>query len=280
MLPLEIDLVVIGDELLDGHVRDANGHWLTERTRTLGIPVRRMLTVRDGLDDIVGALATCLADPHRPRVVLTSGGVGGTWDDLTYEAVARALGTTLRRDDRLAEPLDYILGYMEDLGYAMDDDAVSSMHRIATVPATARVVQHRRFLACTISDVDGGCHEGGVTIVTLPGPPGHFQSVVDAVVVPELLDTHRRDVAVEEVEHGYPEHVLAGALHRIQQGHPTVSMGSYPGDVMVVRVQGPPDEVAVCAAKVRAVVAEVDDHPAAEGLRDTWKIQAASWDGD
>ena len=186
----------------------------------------------------------------------------------------------MRRDDALAEPLDYILGYMEDLGYEMDEDAVASMHRIATVPATARVVQHRRFLACTISDIDGGCHGGGVTIVTLPGPPGHFQSVVEAVVVPELLDAHRSDVAVEEVEHGYPEHVLAGALHRLQLAHPTVSMGSYPGDVMLVRVQGPPDEVRACATEVRAVVAAVDAHPAAEGLRDTWKMQAASWDGD
>jgi molybdenum cofactor synthesis domain-containing protein len=277
---VELDLVVIGDEILDGFIAEDNGRWLSERSRELGTPLRRMLVVRDNLDDIRQALTTCLDDPVRPRVVLTSGGVGGTWDDVTYEAVATTLGATTRYDDELAEPVEYVLDYMESLGFEMDDDAIEGMRRIARVPAPSTVVRHRTFLACTISDVDGGVADGGVSIVTLPGPPGHFRALVDGVVVPELLEGRGLVTAVAEIEHGYPENVLAGALRRIRTRHPEVTIGSYPGDVMLIRLQGPVDAVEAGAEELRSFLADLDRHPASEDVKSTWKRQVASWSGE
>ena len=277
---VELDLVVIGDEILDGFIAEDNGRWLSERSRELGTPLRRMLVVRDGPEDIRQALELCLQDPKRPRVVLTSGGVGGTWDDVTYEAVAATLGATTRYDDDLAAPVEYVLDYMESLGFEMDEDAIEGMRRIARVPAPSTVIRHRRFLACTISNVDGGAADGGVSIVTLPGPPGHFRMLVDGVVVPELLEGRGLVTSVAEIEHEYPENVLAGVLRRIRARHSEVTIGSYPGDVMLVRLQGPTAAVKAGAEELRAFLTELDRHPASDDVKLTWKQQVASWSGE
>jgi molybdenum cofactor synthesis domain-containing protein len=279
MVGLEVDVVLVGDELLDGFVADANGTWLVQRCRELGTPVRELTMVRDDRADIVEAIERCLGR-QRPRAILVCGGLGGTWDDITYEAVADALGTGLRYDADLAEPVEYVLEYMQDCGYEMDPDAVACMRRVATIPEPARTWSLRRFLVCTHTDVDGGVAEGGATIVTLPGPPGHLQALVDDVVVPELLAGRGQPTAVAEVAHEYPENILAGALRRISEAHPEVAIGSYPGAEMLVRFRGPSDAVARAARSLRVQLAELDRHPAADRLKETWKRQTATWGAD
>ncbi len=88
-------LLLVGDELLDGRVRDSNGHCFAALFREHGVDLRRSTTVGDGLSDIVAALTELvgLAD-----FVLISGGIGPTEDDRTREAVARFLGVDLIDD--------------------------------------------------------------------------------------------------------------------------------------------------------------------------------------
>lgn len=275
MLP--VDVILVGDELLDGFVADANGVWLARRLHELGTPLDSLVIVRDERAAIADAISRALGRA-RPRLVLTAGGVGGTWDDITYEAIADALGVGLRYDATLAEPIEYVQGYLEDCGYQMDADADAAMRRIATIPAPAEGHCLRTFLACTTTDVDGGCQaQGGATLVTLPGPPGHLRALVEELVIPRFLAGRGAVSVTEEVAHGYPEHLLVGALGRIRTEHPAVAAGSYPGDQMVIRFQGPPDEVRASAEELRAYLAQLDSHPAAPKLRETWKRQVATW---
>ncbi len=84
---LEASVVVIGDEILSGYVHDANSGWLAERLRVHGVPLTRVSVVPDEHEAIDEALQAELAR-SRPRLIITSGGIGSTPDDLTYEAVA------------------------------------------------------------------------------------------------------------------------------------------------------------------------------------------------
>ena len=88
---LRASVVLIGDELLDGWVEDRNAGWLAGRLAVLGIPLDRIQVVPDEFAAIAEALGAELARA-RPRVVVTSGGIGSTPDDLTMDAVARHLG--------------------------------------------------------------------------------------------------------------------------------------------------------------------------------------------
>jgi nicotinamide-nucleotide amidase len=88
-------LLTVGDELLAGDIVDGNKARLAATARALGLEVRRAVSVRDRVDEIVAALREAATQAH---VCLVSGGLGPTTDDLTTAAVAEAAGVSLRRD--------------------------------------------------------------------------------------------------------------------------------------------------------------------------------------
>ncbi|XP_075301283.1 FAD synthase [Opisthocomus hoazin] len=85
-------IIVIGDEILKGHTQDTNSFFMCRRLRALGVRVARVSVVPDEVAAIADEVA---AFASRFTFVLTSGGVGPTHDDVTFEAVARAFGETL-----------------------------------------------------------------------------------------------------------------------------------------------------------------------------------------
>ncbi|XP_074897123.1 FAD synthase isoform X2 [Buteo buteo] len=82
-------IIVIGDEILKGQTQDTNSFFMCRRLRALGVRVARISVVPDEVDAIAGEVAVFAA---RFTYVLTSGGIGPTHDDVTFEAVARAFG--------------------------------------------------------------------------------------------------------------------------------------------------------------------------------------------
>lgn len=90
-----VHLLTVGDELLAGDIVDSNKARLAARARALGLEVRRAVTVRDRVPEIVAALREAAGEAD---VCLVSGGLGPTTDDLTTAAVAEAAGRPLRRD--------------------------------------------------------------------------------------------------------------------------------------------------------------------------------------
>lgn len=80
-------LIVIGDEILKGQVQDTNTHFLTKNLHQKGIRVSRVSVLPDDIEEIVSEVKTFTKNYD---YVLTSGGIGATHDDVTFEAVARA----------------------------------------------------------------------------------------------------------------------------------------------------------------------------------------------
>lgn len=91
---IHIEILTIGNELLNGDLADTNTQRFATLLRELGLPVRRAQTVPDTLPVIVEALQAATA---RADVVLVSGGLGPTEDDLTFEAAAAAAGACAGR---------------------------------------------------------------------------------------------------------------------------------------------------------------------------------------
>lgn len=100
--PPRAAILLIGDELLSGKIRDENGWFLAKMMRRRGIALVEVRTVGDALDDIGRALLELLA---RAPLVFTSGGVGPTHDDRTLLAIAQATGRPLQRHPRIEAEL-------------------------------------------------------------------------------------------------------------------------------------------------------------------------------
>ncbi|OHV06945.1 molybdopterin-binding protein [Mycobacterium talmoniae] len=268
-------IVVVGDEVLDGFVADENARWLTWRLRSAGIALDRIAIVPDDIEAIAAEVRAGLVAP-RPSIVLTAGGVGGTHDDVTYEAVALAVGVPLAIAPELATPLREPIKWTASTGYRLDAQAVAGMMRIATVPEGSAVRLLHRWLTGVHFEIDGGpTAKSGTAVIMLPGPPGHLRTVVNELVIPEVLGGERSPLAVAEVPHEYPETVLIGHLGRIRSRHSEVKVGSYPGKPMLVRFVGEPEDVARAAAELRSVLADIATDPATAIVRDAWQRSPA-----
>jgi len=269
---LRASVVVIGDEILGGFVQDTNSGWIAQRLAALGIPLDRVVTVPDTFEAVAEALEAELARV-RPRVVVTSGGIGSTPDDITLEAVARHLGDELVVEPAIDARITQALEWTARQGMTVSEGHERSMRRMARVPARAHLLPGAGGVAPGVAvDVDGGLQAtGGATIVVLPGVPGELRRIMAEGVEPGLLAGRGRPLTVVEITHGYPESALNPVLDRVVEEYPDVHLGSYPGAVCVVRLKGAAERVEGAAELVRAFVAELDGDEGAVRLREGWR---------
>jgi nicotinamide-nucleotide amidase len=103
---MRCEIITIGDELLIGQVINTNQAFIAERLTAAGITVERMTSIGDTLEDIVQTLEEAW---HRQEVVIVTGGLGPTHDDVTKTALCRLLKTDLVPDDRVRERITLLL---------------------------------------------------------------------------------------------------------------------------------------------------------------------------
>ncbi|MCH1866959.1 competence/damage-inducible protein A [Nocardioides sp. CFH 31398] len=211
-------IVVTGTEVLTGRVADANGPWLAEDLRSRGVDVGRIVVVGDRPDDLVAALRS-LADHD---LVLTSGGLGPTADDLTAQVVADLRGRPTRLDVDLEERVSAIAtGIARQRGWDGDSDAFTAgIRKQAMVPEGAGVLEP----VGTAPGLVVPANEDGPVVVVLPGPPRELQPMwtdaVDHPLVREALS------GAEELRQstvrlwGPPEAELAALLRDHEETHP------------------------------------------------------------
>ncbi len=215
-------ILLIGNELLSGKIRDRNGHFLATVLRRRGIRLIEMVTVADTLEDIGEALLRLLA---RTPLVFTSGGVGPTHDDVTLEAIARATGRTLVRDPTME---GILRGHF---GASITPEALT----MADLPAGTLL---RAEGGWPVLRLDLGSAESAVEppegvredarIYILPGIPELCQAKIEALeTIPgELPDAG--GWALEVLHTELDESDLADALNGVVADHPAVEIGSYP----------------------------------------------------
>lgn len=273
---LRVSIVVIGDEILGGFVQDTNSAWIAQRLTVLGVPLDRIVTVPDELASIDEALQTELART-RPRLVLTSGGIGTTPDDLTLAAVAASLGTDLHVQPEIDARITRALEWTARQGVTVAPEHENAMRKMAQVPVDAYLLPGTQGLVPGVAvDVDrGSTSDGGATIVILPGVPDELRRIFLDGVEPALLAGRGEPQHVVEISHGYPESALNPVLERIVAQFTDVHLGSYPGVECVVRLKGPKDRAEEAADLVRDFLAVLDGDEAAGRMRAAWQGRSA-----
>ena len=171
-----IELVATGDELLNGTVVDTNSPWLMGRLEEMGLPVVRKTTVRDDRQALVAVL---LETASRSEVVVVSGGLGPTTDDLTAESAAEAAGMSLRFDQGVYDALE---ARMRARGLQV----TPNNRRQAMVPAAAIVIPNRHGTAPMFELAIGRAR-----CFFLPGVPREFTALAAEELFPRLKDLVR-----------------------------------------------------------------------------------------
>lgn len=227
-------ILSIGDELTLGQKLDTNSQWLAEQLVARGVVVREHATLADDLEQNVRTLARLAAE--YPLLVVT-GGLGPTLDDLTREALARVLGEALVEDER---GLAHVRSIMERRGRVMTDNQRLQALR----PASAVMIDNPNGTAPGIAarvarggEVGGA--RGACDVFCLPGPPGEMKPMFEAFVVPRLRTRPGREVRTRVLHClGIGEGDLATRLGELmQRGRNPLVGTTASGGVVSIRVR-------------------------------------------
>ncbi len=207
-------IVVTGTEVLSGIVADRNGPWLSERLREHGVELAHIVVVGDRPADVRSALdflATC-------DLIITSGGLGPTADDLTAEVVGGFAGRPMVLDEALEERILDILRSNRARWRSYSEEAMRAGNRKqAIVPDGATILEPVGTAPGLVVPPAAG---EGATVLVLPGPPRELQPMWEAALgTPALRAVLDRAGTLEQRMlrlYGVPEAEIARSLLAIE----------------------------------------------------------------
>ena len=207
-------IVVTGTEVVNATITDRNSPWLSEQLAAEGVEVSHILQVGDRPEDMESALRF-MADQGMD-LVITSGGLGPTADDLTAEVVGRFAGRELVLDEEMEQRIaDILAEFAKRMNF--DPEALREANRKqAMVPVGATAINPAGTAPGLVVPVDGG-----PTVIVLPGPPRELKHMW-----PLALETEPVKAVLDGVEpiglttlrlFGIPESEIAKTLREIEE---------------------------------------------------------------
>ena len=240
-------IVTIGDELLRGEIVDSNKSFLSERLLLVELECERHVTVAD---DRAAIEETLREAARRARVVLVTGGLGPTLDDITTEVAAAAFGRELARDP---EQLERIAAYFRSVGREMSENNAKQ----ADFPEGAEVLPN------PIGTAPGfGLEADGALLFFMPGVPRELYRMMDDQVLPRLERRLERERVVRARllrTFGLGESTLDNELGDLDRQDPDVTLGfrtQFPDNLVRVLVRAATEAEAV--RKLDAVTGEIE----------------------
>ena len=179
---MRCEIIAIGTELLLGHINDTNSAWIGQRLALAGIDSHFQTKVGDNIDRIVSAIEIAL---HRSDAVILCGGLGPTQDDLTRDAIATVMKTTLERDAAIVERIRRMF---EARGRVMTDNNL----RQADVPRGARPIAEQPGTAPGLI-----CPIGKQVLYAVPGVPSEMREMVDGTILEDLKERAGVDAVIQ-----------------------------------------------------------------------------------
>jgi nicotinamide-nucleotide amidase len=241
------ELVISGSELLLGQLVDTNSAFIARALRDIGLNLYYKTTVGDNQDRMVEVLCAAIA---RSDIVITTGGLGPTVDDVTRPAVARATGRELEFRPEL---LEQIAARFKSFAVPMSENN----RRQAFIPQGAIAIENPVGTAPSFI-VE---HERGI-VISVPGVPSEMEHLMTRAVVPYLQKKlNLREVIFTRTLRavGLGESRIDAAIADLQTGsNPTVGLSAHPGqtDIRIAAKATSEDEARALIAPVEADIRE------------------------
>ncbi len=249
---MQAEVLAIGDEITSGQRIDTNSAWLSQRLAEIGIPTMYHTTVADDLAACSQAVETALA---RADIVVCTGGLGPTADDLTRQAIAAATSRELRLD----EPS---LAHIRDL-FARHGRTMPEQNRVqALFPLGSRVIPNPHG---TAPGIDLTWENNGRTsrIFALPGVPAEMMEMWQDSVLPELVPAGRSRPRIHHYRlkcFGLGESALEQRLpDLIRRGRiPSVGITVHKATI-TLRITAQGDTIDACREQMQSTVQTIHD---------------------
>jgi len=234
-----IEVLSIGTELTLGRIQDTNSHWIAGQVAQLGGRVRRITVVRDSKPEIISAFRETVQ--RKTDIIISTGGLGPTPDDVTIECLASLLGVCTS----MHEPT--LQDYMRRRNLSSRDELTPNLLRMATVPDGTEVLPNPvGWAPCVSASLDGA------RIFVLPGPPREMESLFSLYVGQHISENFAVRAASQRVLVNMYESEVSPLMQSVMSRFPGIYLKAYVSLRMTADHQLPIDIVTTGANAAQA----------------------------
>jgi nicotinamide-nucleotide amidase len=219
--PLDEGGIAVGNELLLGDVLDTNSNWLCSQVTGLGARMKRVAMVRDELDAIADEAKASLK--RKPDLLVTSGGLGPTTDDITLQGVAQGVGRPVELNPQALKMVQSRYEGLAKAGHVKDGALTDARRKMAYFPKGGLPITNPvgTAPACLL-------RLKGSFVISLPGVPGELQGIWQGPLMPYLSEVFGEVAYLERalLVHCQDESLLAPILKEVGTAYPQVYIKS------------------------------------------------------
>jgi molybdenum cofactor synthesis domain-containing protein len=227
---MDVELLIIGNEILIGKTLDSNSNWMAKRIARYGHRLRRITTVGDDLNIISRALQGILR--RKPDIVITSGGIGPTFDDMTLEGIAMGLNRKLELNKHAFSSIKKMYKHAYDRGILKLEGMTKERKKMAFLP------QGSIPLPNTIGTAPGiKINEENTQIYILPGVPTELKSIFRNVITPILKEKRGKFIEKGFLFSGIGESQIAPYTGELEKEYPQLWIKTHPRIGLSVEVE-------------------------------------------
>lgn len=213
---MKADIITIGDELLIGQITDTNSQWIAEKLNLIGFEIRQITSISDDKEHIKNTLDEVL---KQADIIIITGGLGPTEDDLTKETLAEYFNSELKiNEDVLQDVKDFV----HAKGFKMNERNIKQ----AEVPVNCKVLRNKNGTAPGM-----WFEKDAKVIISLPAVPFEMKELVEREVLPNLKDTFKLSNVIHKtvLTYGIPESSLAELISDWEQKlYPKIKLAYLP----------------------------------------------------
>jgi molybdenum cofactor synthesis domain-containing protein len=219
----QIEIICIGNELLTGKTLNTNAQWMAKRATSLGMITKRIIVIGDDVDEIAEVISESLQ--RKPRFIITTGGLGPTFDDKTLEGIAKALNRKLEVNKEALKMVEEKYEAYAKAGKIEKVEMTPPRIKMATIPEGAKPLPNP---VGTAPGVIINLEE--TALIALPGVPSEMEAIFEGSVVPLLkresegIVFHERSIYVDNIM----ESTLAPLIDKTMHDNPHVYIKSHP----------------------------------------------------
>ena len=219
----EMEILSVGNELLNGKIENTNAQWLAEQATSISILVKRITVVRDDVNETASAIREILK--RKPQFIVTTGGLGPTFDDKTLESIARALRRKLEVNEKALQMVrEKYLAYAAKTGRQINELTPPRI-KMATIPEKAEVIHNP---VGTAPAVKIDLKE--TVLIALPGVPMEMKAIFKKSVLPLLAQASDGAAYAEDsiFVDDIMESILAPLIDQTMRDTPGIYVKSHP----------------------------------------------------
>ena len=227
---MKIELLIIGNEILIGKIKDTNSNWLAKRITKQGHLLGRITTIGDNLDIISDTLKESIS--RSPDMIIICGGLGPTFDDMTLKGVSIAINEPLELDKHAYNSIKKAYDNAYKRGILKLKGMTPEREKMAYLPRGSIPIPNIRGTAPGIKII-----ENDIMIFCLPGVPMEMKSMFNNIILPILKENKGKFIEKGFILEGIGESQLAPYVTKLEEEYPRLWIKTHPRIGLAVEVE-------------------------------------------